>query len=61
MATECQLNRALEGIVLDLAEAELWRSDARIDRANVAVQNAMQTIQVLNGRVDADTPIKEIN
>ena len=61
MATECQLNRALEGIVLDLAEAELWRSDGRTDRANIAVQNAMQTIQVLNGRVDADTPVKEIN
>ena len=61
MLTECELNIALEPVVLDLAEAELWRSDGRSDRASVAVQNAMQTIQVLNGRVDADTPIKEIN
>ena len=56
MATECQLNSGLEGIVLDLAESELWRSDSNLNRANGALQNAMAVITVLNGRAGVEQP-----
>ena len=46
---------------MDLAEAELWRSDGNLNRANGALQNGMATIQVLNGRLNSDTPEKGIN
>ena len=61
MATECVLNRSLEGIVLDFAESELWRSDGRLNRASGALQNGMSIVQVLNGRLDRDQSVKEIN
>ena len=50
MASECDLNTALEPIVLDLAEAELWRSDGNLNRADRALQNAMTVIQILNNK-----------
>ena len=58
---ECELNAVLEPVVLDLAEAELWRSDGNLNRASGALQNAMTVIQVLNGRLNADTTEKGIN
>ena len=61
MDDECELNNVLEGIVLDFAEAELWRSDNRLNRANASLQSGISTIQVLNGRINSDQAIKEIN
>ena len=58
---ECELNAVLEPVVLDLAEAELWRSDGNLNRANGALQNGMSVIQVLNGRLNTDTTEKGIN
>ena len=56
MDDECELNSSLEGVVLDLAESELWRSDGNLNRANGALQNGMAVIQVLNGRAGVEQP-----
>ena len=56
MDDECELNSSLEGIVLDLAESELWRSDSNLNRANGALQNAMAVITILIGRAGVEQP-----
>ena len=48
--TECPIDEILEPLLLDFAEAELWRADNRINRASTAVGNATQHLQILNAR-----------
>tara|TARA_R100001443_G_scaffold16322_6_gene26311 strand:+ start:1475 stop:2149 length:675 start_codon:yes stop_codon:yes gene_type:complete len=56
MATECELNPALQEIVLDFAEAQLWRMDAKPDRAQLSYNNALAMIKTLNDRYAIDGP-----
>tara|TARA_R100000808_G_scaffold2231_1_gene9249 strand:+ start:203 stop:832 length:630 start_codon:yes stop_codon:yes gene_type:complete len=53
---ECALNPALQELVLDFAEAQLWRMDAKPDRAAAAYSNALNVIKVLNERYQAEKP-----
>ena len=53
---ECMLNPALQEMVLDFAEAQLWRMDAKGDRAQLAYSNALATIKVLNDRYQVEKP-----
>ena len=55
-ATECELNPALQEMVLDFAESQLWRMDAKADRANAAYNNALNLIKVLNERYQNEKP-----
>ena len=50
------LNPALQEMVLDFAEAQLWRMDAKGDRAQLAYSNALATIKVLNDRYQVEKP-----
>jgi hypothetical protein len=54
--TECELNPALQEMVLDFAEAQLWRMDAKADRAQSAYNNALNLVKVLNERYQAEKP-----
>tara|TARA_Y100001970_G_scaffold282900_2_gene396861 strand:+ start:15 stop:659 length:645 start_codon:yes stop_codon:yes gene_type:complete len=54
LASSCELNIALQEIVLDLAEAQLWRMDARSERAQVAYGNGIGMVKTLNDRYYAD-------
>jgi len=54
--TECELNPALQEMVLDFAESQLWRMDAKADRAQIAYNNALNLIKVLNERYQAEKP-----
>ena len=54
MASACELNAALQEIVVDMAEAQLWRIDGQATRGQGAMQNAMLAIQMLNGRIPKD-------
>ena len=54
--TECELNIALQGLVLDFAEAQLWRMDAKSDRANLAYNNAITMVKTLNDRYQVEKP-----
>ena len=56
MAGECELNPALQEIVLDFAESQLWRMDAKPDRAQVSYNNALAMIKTLNDRYAIDGP-----
>ena len=56
MATECELNPALQEIVLDFAESQLWRMDAKPDRAQTSYNNALAMIKTLNDRYAIDGP-----
>lgn len=56
ITAECQLNPALQELVLDFAEAQLWRMDAKPDRANSAYSNALNVIKVLNERYQIEKP-----
>ena len=56
MAYECELNPALQELVLDFAEAQLWRMDAKPDRAAAAYSNALNVIKVLNERYQVEKP-----
>ena len=55
-ATECELNPALQEMVLDFAESQLWRMDAKSDRAQSAYNNALNLVKVLNDRYQAEKP-----
>ena len=55
-ATECDLNIALQELVLDFAESQLWRMDAKIDRATSAYNNALNMVKVLNERYQVEKP-----
>ena len=54
--TECELNPALQELVLDFAEAQLWRMDAKSDRATSAYNSALNVIKTLNERYQAEKP-----
>ena len=54
--TECELNIALHEIVVDLAESQLWKMDAKVDRAGAAFGNAKAQIDALNARYPAEAP-----
>ena len=55
-ATQCVLNPALHELVLDFAEAQLWRMDAKADRASAAYNNALNIVKVLNDRYQVEKP-----
>ena len=55
-ATECVLNPALHELVLDFAEAQLLRMDAKGDRAQAAYTNALNMVKVLNERYQVEKP-----
>ena len=52
--SECDLNISLQEILLDFAEAQLWRMDAKAERGNVAYSNAMNMVKILNERYAVD-------
>jgi len=54
--TECELNIALHEIVVDLAESQLWKMDAKGDRAAAAYQNATSQMEALNARYAIEAP-----
>ena len=51
---EPELDAGLHDILLDLAEAELWKSDNQQGRATAAENKAMAQIEVLNTRIASD-------
>lgn len=53
---DCILNVSLHDIVVDLAEAELWRMDNKSSRAQLAQANAMEQIKILNDRLAVEAP-----
>ena len=55
-ATECELNLALQELVLDFAESQLWRMDAKAERGQVAYQNAINMVKILNDRYQVEKP-----
>jgi len=55
--TECELNVALQEMVLDFAEAQLWRMDAKSDRATGAYNSALNMVKTLNERYSVDQGI----
>ena len=55
-ATECELNIALHEIVVDLAESQLWKMDAKTDRSTAAQTNAATMIEALNARYQGEAP-----
>ena len=56
ITAECELNPALHELVLDFAEAQLWRMDGKGDRGQVAYTNATTMIKVLNERYQVEKP-----
>ena len=56
LATECQLNVALQECILDFAESQLWKMDNKPDRAGVAYTNAINQIKALNDRYQVEKP-----
>jgi len=53
------LNAGLHDIIVDLAEAELWKMDNNVSRSQLAREMGIQQIQVLNERYGAEAP-KEV-
>jgi hypothetical protein len=53
---ECELNIALHEVVIDLAESQLWKMDAKVDRAAAAYQNASAQMEALNARYAIEAP-----
>ena len=53
---ECELNVALHESVVDMAESQLWKMDAKIDRATAAYGSAVSQIEALNARYPAEAP-----
>ena len=56
MDSECVLNPALHELVLDFAEAQLWRMDSKPDRASSAYNNALNVVKALNDRYQIEKP-----
>lgn len=56
MQSQCVLNPALQELVIDFAEAQLWRMDAKPDRAQSAYTNALNLVKVLNERYQIEKP-----
>jgi hypothetical protein len=55
--TECELNIALQEMVLDFAEAQLWRMDSKPDRATSAYNSGLNIVKTLNERYLSDQVI----
>jgi hypothetical protein len=53
---ECSLNVALHESVVDLAESQLWKMDAKADRASAAYANGKEQIDTLNARYLGERP-----
>lgn len=53
---ECVLNVALHETIVDMAESQLWKMDAKIDRATAAYGSAVSQIEALNARYPAEAP-----
>ena len=56
LTAECELNVAMHEIIVDLAESQLWKMDAKVDRAGAAFGNAKAQIDALNARYPAEAP-----
>tara|TARA_Y100001938_G_C8095982_1_gene438180 strand:- start:3280 stop:3933 length:654 start_codon:yes stop_codon:yes gene_type:complete len=56
LSSSCELNTALHELVLDFAEAQLWRMDAKADRAQSAYTSALNLVKVLNERYQIEKP-----
>jgi len=56
MGSASPLNPALHELVLDFAEAQLWRMDAKSDRAASAYTSALNMIKTLNDRYQVEKP-----
>ena len=56
MDSQCPLNSALHELVLDFAESQLWRMDAKSDRATSAYNSALNMIKTLNDRYQVEKP-----
>lgn len=56
-STASDLNVSLHETVLDFAEAQLWRMDNQVERANIAQNMAMNTIKILNDRYSIEAPV----
>ncbi len=52
----CELNPRLHGIVVDLAEAHLWRHDDKEGRSDKAYKQAVDVINALNARYESEAP-----
>ena len=55
-ANEADLNVALHEVILDFAESQLWKMDAKNDRATSASASAMGQIEALNARYPSEAP-----
>jgi len=55
-SNECSLNVALHESIVDMAESQLWKMDAKVDRANAAFANAKAQIDSLNARYPTEAP-----
>ena len=53
-STTLQLNTALHPIIVDMAEAELWRQDGKSEKADSILATAYKEIAVLNERALAE-------
>jgi len=53
---EADLNVALHEVILDFAESQLWKMDAKNDRASSASASAMGQIEALNARYPTEAP-----
>jgi len=56
LSAQCELNPALHELVLDFAEAQLWRMDSKSERAQSAYNNALNLVKVLNDRYQVEKP-----
>lgn len=56
MGYQCELNDALQELVLDFAEAQLWRMDSKLDRASSAYNSAINVVKALNDRYQIEKP-----
>ena len=55
-SNDCDLNSSLHDIVVDLAEAELWRRDNNVNRYKTARESGMASMQMLNDRYSIEAP-----
>lgn len=52
----CELNEALHGLVVTLAEAKCWAMNKELERRNAALETAFSEIKTLNARYEAEKP-----
>ncbi len=56
-SAQCELNPSLHMLVVDLAEAALWRHDGQNERASSIYQKAINEINALNARYSGEAPL----